>query len=408
LNLAQNDSKRAFITINTTGFFFSYATIIPSVILPLYALSIGATLFQISLILGVFFGMNSATTVIMGSLSDILGTRKPFFLFSLIGSAIALCVIPFIAIPVFLILLMGLFGVIISAYPPNMFGLVSEISAKTEKGKNMGILNTSISLGWALGAFFSGLIEELFGFALSFFVGCAFAVIAVIIILVFLKETKKDIITDRSLKTIWYKLKRRIIPGCCGEEISYLKKNGLNWLFVSVFTRYFAYWGVLALVTVFFSTLVPVVWVGVLIGLNNGLQAVTMTPIGKLSDTIGRKPIIHLGLLGTSLVLVLYAIANGLFILIIAQISLSFAFAGIFTGESAFVADIAPEFKHNEIMGFLSFTLGFASLLGSLSAGIVAEFLGLRIMFMLFAILPVIGSLIVFLKVQETVTSSRS
>ncbi len=153
--------------------------------------------------------------------------------------------------------------------------------------------------------------------------------------------------------------------------------------------------------------LVPIVWVGILIGLNNGLQAVTMTPIGKLSDRIGRKPIIHLGLLGTSLVLVLYAIANGLFILIIAQIILSFAFAGIFTGESAFVADIAPEFKHNEIMGFLSFTLGFASLLGSLFAGIVAEFWGLRIMFMILAILPVIGSAIVFLKVKETVTRSN-
>ncbi|MFX1466527.1 MAG: MFS transporter [Promethearchaeota archaeon] len=405
MSSAQNDSKRSFITINTTGFFFSYATIIPSVILPLYALSIGATLFQISLILGVSFGMNSATTVIMGSLSDILGTRKPFFIFSLIGSAIALCLIPFISIPVYLILLMGIWGVIISAYPPNMFGLVSEISTKTEKGKNMGILNTSISLGWALGSFFSGLIEELFGFALSFYVGCSFAVLAAVITLIFLKETKKGIVKDRSVREIMNALKRRIIPGCCGEEITYLKKNGLNWLFTSIFTRYFAYWGVLALVTVFFATLVPVVWVGILIGINNGLQAVTMAPIGKLSDKIGRKPIIHLGLLGTSAVLILYAIAHGIYILLIAQVLLSFAFAGIFTGESAFVADIAPEFKHNEIMGFLSFTLGLASLLGSLIAGILAELLGLRIMFMILATLPVIGSFIVFLKVQETISS---
>ncbi|MFX1520528.1 MAG: MFS transporter [Promethearchaeota archaeon] len=403
---AQNDSKRAFITINTTGFFFSYATIIPSVILPLYALSIGATLLQISLILGIAFGMNSATTVIMGSLADIFGTRKPFLIFGLVGSAFALIVIPFISIPLYLIVLMGIWGVIISAYPPNMLGLVSEISAKTEKGKNLGILNTSISLGWALGSFFSGLIKDLFDFAISFYTGSFFAILAAILTFIFLKETRKEVIKDKSLRTILNTLKRRIFPGCCGEEITYLKKNGLNWLFASVFTRYFAYWGVLALVTIFFSTLVSVVWIGILIGLNNGLQAVAMAPIGKLSDKIGRKPIIHLGLLGTSLVLVLYAIANGLFILIIAQIILSFAFAGIFTGGSAFVADIAPEFKHNEIMGFLSFVLGFASLTGSLFAGIVAEIWGLRIMFMALAILPVIGSIIVFLKVQETVASS--
>jgi MFS family permease len=406
LSSVQSDSKQTFITINTTGFFFSYATIIPSVILPLYAISIGATLLQISLILGISFGMNSATTVIMGSLADIFGTRKPFLIFGLLGSAFVLILIPFINIPLYLIILMGTWGVIISAYPPNMFGLVSEISPKTEKGKNMGILNTSISLGWALGSFFSGLIKDLFNFAISFYTGSFFAILAAILTFIFLKETRKEVIKDKSLRAIWDTLKRRIFPGCCGEEITYLRKNGLNWLFASVFTRYFAYWGVLALVTIFFSTLVSVIWIGILIGLNNGLQAVAMAPIGKLSDKIGRKPIIHLGLLGTSLVLVLYAIANGLFILIIAQIILSIAFAGIFTGESAFVADVAPEFKHNEIMGFLSFTLGLASLLGSLVAGILAELLGLRIMFMVLAILPVIGSIIVVLKVKETVTSS--
>jgi len=236
LNSKQIDSKRSFLAINTTGFFFSYATIIPSVILPLYAISIGATLIQISLILGVSFGMSSATTVIMGSLADILGTRKPFLIFSLTGSAIALFIIPFINFPVYLILIMGIWGVIISAYPPNLFGWVSEISSKTEKGKNMGLLNTAISLGWALGSFFSGLIKDLFNFTLSFFVGGGFAVLAAILTLIFLKETKKEVIKERSLKTILATLKRRVIPGCCGEEITYLKKNGLNWLFVSIFT----------------------------------------------------------------------------------------------------------------------------------------------------------------------------
>jgi len=236
LNSKQIDSKRSFLAINTTGFFFSYATIIPSVILPLYAISIGATLIQISLILGVSFGMSSATTVIMGSLADILGTRKPFLIFSLTGSAIALFIIPFINFPVYLILIMGIWGVIISAYPPNLFGWVSEISSKTEKGKNMGLLNTAISLGWALGSFFSGLIKDLFNFTLSFFVGGGFAVLAAILTLIFLKETKKEVIKERSLKTILATLKRRVIPGCCGEEITYLKKNGLNWLFLSIFT----------------------------------------------------------------------------------------------------------------------------------------------------------------------------
>ncbi len=172
---------------------------------------------------------------------------------------------------------------------------------------------------------------------------------------------------------------------------------------VSIFLRYSAYWGSIALLTIFFATLVSTSWIGILLGINMGLQGFLMAPIGKLSDKIGRKPIITFGLIGTSTVLVLYAIAYDLYLLIVTQLFLAVVFASIYTGGSAFVSDIAPKFKHNEAMGYLNSSITVGAVAGTILAGILAELFGLREMFWILAILPLLGTVIVILKVHETV-----
>ena len=77
-------------------------------------------------------------------------------------------------------------------------------------------------------------------------------------------------------------------------------------------------------------------------------------------------------------------------------------FASIYTGGSAFVSDVAPALKHNEAMGFLNSSITFGAVVGSIIAGIIAEMLGMRIMFLILAIFPVFGALVVLLRIQET------
>ena len=404
MNSANNDSTHSFLPINIVNWLFSTATIIPFVIIPLYAVSVGASLFQASLIAGVFFGVNAVTVVIMGSLSDIIGRRKPFIIFSLFGSAAIFILISFVALPVTLILLMGLFGFIAAGFSPCVMGMVSEYSKPREKGKNLGYLNSGTSLGWAVGSFSSGTITELYSFATTFYFGCMLAVIAAVITLIFLRETKKDITTDRNLKKIIIALRNRFIPK--SGESAYLKEKGLSWFYLSLFFRYSAYWGSFALLSIFFATIVSTTWVGILIAINLGISALIMTPVGKLSDIKGRKLIIMFGLIGTSIVLVLYATSYNLYLLIVAQVLNAFVFASIYTGGSAFVSDVAPALKHNEAMGFLNSSITFGAVTGTIIAGIMAEIFGLRTMFFILAILPIIGAVIVLSKVSETISSS--
>jgi len=151
---------------------------------------------------------------------------------------------------------------------------------------------------------------------------------------------------------------------------------------------------------------VSTTWVGILIAINLGISALIMSPVGKLSDMKGRKLIIMFGLVGTSLVLILYATSFTLILLIVAQVLNAFVFASIYTGGSAFVSDVAPQDKHNEAMGFLNSAITFGAVTGTIIAGIMAEIFGLRTMFLVLAILPLIGAVIVLSKVSETISSS--
>ncbi len=85
------------------------------------------------------------------------------------------------------------------------------------------------------------------------------------------------------------------------------------------------------------------------------------------------------------------------------QLFLAVVFASIYTGGSAFVSDIAPKFKHNEAMGYLNSSITVGAVAGTILAGILAELFGLREMFWILAILPLLGTVIVILKVHETV-----
>ena len=55
-------------------------------------------------------------------------------------------------------------------------------------------------------------------------------------------------------------------------------------------------------------------------------------------------------------------------------------------------------------MGFLNSSITFGAVIGAIIAGILAEMFGLRVMFMILAIFPIFGALVVLLRIQETVS----
>jgi len=95
LNSTKDNSNPSLLSINIVNWFYAFSIIIPVVIIPLYAKSLGATLFQASILVGIFYGVNAVAGVIIGSLSDIIGRRKPFLISSSIGTAVVFLLIAF-------------------------------------------------------------------------------------------------------------------------------------------------------------------------------------------------------------------------------------------------------------------------------------------------------------------------
>ena len=294
--------------------------------------------------------------------------------------------------------------VVTAAFLPCMMGMISEISSKAEKGKNMGLLNTSTSLGWAGGSFLGGYVAGQFNFQITFISASMIAVIAAVLTIFILRETRTNVASDsnKDFRKVLTALKNRFLPS--SGESSYLKENGLSWFYFVIFLRYTAYLGSFALLPIFFASIASTFWAGMLVAIYMGVSGILMSPIGKFSDKYGRKPIVIFGLVGTSIALVFYAISYSLIVLILTQIFYSFVFAAIFTGGSAFVSDVSPEMKHNEAMGFLNSSITFGAVIGSIIAGIIAEMFGIRIMFLILSIPPVFGALVVLLRVPETVS----
>ena len=120
------------------------------------------------------------------------------------------------------------------------------------------------------------------------------------------------------------------------------------------------------------------VWIGCIIASFSIMQFLFAPAWGRLSDRIGRRPVLLLSNFGSAISYAIFALAShyqgdkGLFLLIASRV-----FAGIcganLSVASAYIADITPVETRSKSMGLIgmAFGLGFilGPVLGSLSAG---------------------------------------
>lgn len=126
-------------------------------------------------------------------------------------------------------------------------------------------------------------------------------------------------------------------------------------------------------------------------------RALTMTPLGNLSDFWGRKIFIVLGTLLFSLVSILYVFAVNVYQLILFRIFHGFASALVIPAAMAYVADLFPESRRGEAMGVFNMAffagIGFGPLIG----GVLAEKAGFYWPFYVCSFVAFIGFLLSFL-----------
>src|SRR3989475_5840860 len=151
---------------------------------------------------------------------------------------------------------------------------------------------------------------------------------------------------------------------------------------------------------------------GMLVGAYSGMQFLATAVLGRLSDRVGRRPILLTTMVINAAGDVLFALAGSYLVLFVARLVSGFA-GGNISAAQAYVADITTPAERSKGMGIVgaAFGLGFivgpalgglaAHYGGHLAPGLVAAGLSLLNFCSAYAILP--GSL----KQQHRVTRER-
>ncbi|MGD9395862.1 MAG: MFS transporter [Candidatus Thorarchaeota archaeon] len=126
-------------------------------------------------------------------------------------------------------------------------------------------------------------------------------------------------------------------------------------------------------------------------------------PLGGLSDRVGRKPILIMSLLGFAFANIVYAYAYDVIVMISARALEGAVSAGFFPAANAFVSDMTSIKNRGTAMGYLSMGNMVGFIVGPALGGFLAQFLGIRMPFILAAIATLITMVFVYILVQEPV-----
>ncbi len=112
--------------------------------------------------------------------------------------------------------------------------------------------------------------------------------------------------------------------------------------------------------------------IGLLLGVFSAMQFIFAPILGRLSDRVGRRPVLLVSLIGTSIGFVVMGLANSLAILFAARIIDGISGGNISTAQ-AYIADVTPPHKRSRGMGLIGAAFGIGFIIGPAIGGLLSH-----------------------------------
>lgn len=130
-------------------------------------------------------------------------------------------------------------------------------------------------------------------------------------------------------------------------------------------------------------------------------EALAAPMLGKLSDRVGRRPIMLLSMVGFMAAFSLYAAAGNFLAVFPIQALEGATWAALGVTVPAYIADIAPAGRRGWAMGIYERVWYVGWIVGPAFGGFLAQQAGFRITFLIGALLIVFGTVFMYLYVKE-------
>lgn len=247
----------------------------------------------------------------------------------------------------YLVIVRSLQGIGSSFLSPAVLAMIADLVPSSRRGEATGMLWAAQSLGTSVGPLLGGVSHAFFqGFTLPFVIAGLIAWQGTLLSATMLKETRQgDPATSMSLKTA---SSPRAVDSLSLSTIKILVStaliSGMGW---------FAY-GLLESVVVVDATTqlgASTLEISLIFTIGSLVFLITQVPFGKLTDRIGRKPQLILGLLLMTSMIATFGLAKTLLQLLLLIGIESIGASLIPPAAGALLMDIAPRGKRGTIMG---------------------------------------------------------
>jgi MFS family permease len=365
------------------------------VIIPLYVAKLPAPWFpvpetvRVGILISLYGLVNSVFQPVGGFLTDRFNRRKLFIQLGLLLMAGGTLTFAVASRFTHLLLLRALQGVGVALTIPASMAIMTASTVKHSRGGSMGVYSSMRMVGFASGPLLGGFLYDRFGFDAAFYAGTAFVLLAMLLVQLWVKDTPANVPMEEGRRVPFFD-RKLLTPGILG-------------LGAATFVMAAAFSMMTTLEKQFNERLEETAFAfGVAFSSLMVSRLIFQIPLGRLSDRIGRKPLIVWGLVVLALATAPLGLVASTAQLTALRIVQGAASAGIAAPAFALAADLARVGGEGRQMSVITMGFGLGLALGPLTAGVFAMVF-FNLPFLIAGCAAIVGALIVWRYVPESV-----
>jgi len=370
-----------FFFLSVMGLFAIFSsTMSKSPTLTLFATSLGASDPEIGLMAAASTIPGIIASLPFGILSDVYGRRK-IILLSAVLFGLSPFLYLFVANPFQLALVRFVHGFATAIFGPVSVALVADLFP-IRRGEKMSIFSSATLFGRLMAPFIGGILLTLTNKNFH----TVYLVCGVSAILAFVAAT---MIHPEKTATS-QRLEHRNISASFREGFSEVISEPR--IFVVSFVeagQFFAYGAVEAFIPKYGEKIMGLSdWqIGVVLGLEVALLMLTKPFMGRLSDRVGRRLPIIIGLVLGASSLALMSLATSFLPLVLVLMVFGVAMAMVTTSTSPLIADLCKQKSYGSAMGVLDTIMDIGQTLGPITFGLLLLILDYYVSFALVGVI---------------------